>query len=131
MFKVLKQFCRHAAVQQPNGAWVVPANLALGENDKRLDHYAKGKGKAALSSNAKIIIVSPAQMAAMPAAAKAPVPGHPAEAPAPQPGAPTTPPEPAKPVEPKPPDASGHVLIPITKNWGKSDKNQFWDLGAI
>ena len=55
MFKVVKQFCRHAAAQQPNGAWVVPANLALGESDKRLDHYAKGKAKAALTSNAKII----------------------------------------------------------------------------
>jgi hypothetical protein len=127
MFKVLKQFCRLLAAQQPNGALVVPAGLALGEDDKRLDHYAKGKGKAALTSNAKIITVTPAQMAAKLAAAKPPTPGQPAEAPAPQTGAP----EPAKPVEPKPPDVSGHVLIPVTKNWGKLDKNQYYDLGAI
>jgi hypothetical protein len=122
MFKVLKQFCRHAAAPQPNGAWVVPPNLALGEADKRLDHYAKGKGKAALTSNAKIITVTPAQMAAKPAAAQPPAPGQPVQ------GAPA----PAKPeAEPKPPDVSGHVLIPITKNWGQTDKNQFYDLGAI
>lgn len=114
MFKVLKQFCRHAAALQPNGAWVFPPNLALGESDKRLDHYAKGKGKVALTSNAKIITVTPAQMAAKPAAAP-----------------PTGAPEPVKPAaEPKPPDVSGHVLIPITKDWGKPDKNQFYDLGA-
>ena len=117
MFKVLKLFCRHAAAQQPSGAWVVPANLALGEPDKRLDHYAKGKAKAALTSNAKIITVTPAQMAAKPAAAQPPVPAQQ--------------PEPAKPdAEPKPPDVSGHTLIPITKDWGKPDKNQYWDLGA-
>lgn len=119
MFKVLKQFCRHAAAQQPNGALVVPANLALGETDRRLDHYANGKGKTALTGNAKIITVTPAQMAAKPAAAQPPDPGQPA-------------PAPAKPeAEPKPPDVSGHVLIPITKDWGKPDQNQFYDLGAI
>jgi hypothetical protein len=59
-------------------------------------------------------------MAAKPAAAQPPAPGQ------------TGTPEPAKPeTEPKPPDVSGHVLIPITKNWGKTDKNQFYDLGAI
>jgi len=81
----------------------VPANLALGEADKRLGHYAKGKAKTALTSNAKIITVTPAQMAAKPAAAQPP-------APAPQTGAPAAPPpkpEPAKPdAEAKPPDVS-------------------------
>ena len=101
----------------------MPAYLALGEDDKRLEHYAHGKGKAALTSNAKIVVVTPAQMAAKPVVAPPPVPGAPAQ--------PTAPPEPAKPeAEPKPPDVSGHVLIPITKDWGKPDKNQFYDLGA-
>jgi hypothetical protein len=114
MFKVLKQFCRYMAAPQPNGALLVPPNLALGEPDKRLEHYARGKGKAALTGNAKIVTVTPAQMAAKPAAA-------------PEPGQPAPPPAPA---EPKPPDVSGHVLIEITKNWGKPDNNQFYDLGA-
>ena len=123
IFKVLKQFSRQLAAPQPNGALVVPASWALGEAGKRLDHYAHGKGKAALTSNAKIVVVTPAQMAAKPVVAPPPVPGAPAQ--------PTAPPEPAKPdAEPKPPDVSGHVLIPITKDWGKPDKNQFYDLGA-
>jgi hypothetical protein len=132
MFKVVKQFCRHASAPQPNGAWVVPANLALGESDKRLDHYAGGKAKTALTAGAKIITVTPEQMAAKPAPAQPPpVPEQPVGAPPPAqppaPGRPTT----AKPAEPKPPDVSGHVLIPITKDWGKPDKNQYWDLGAV